>query len=353
MINTKTCPKCNQENQAESTFCSKCGSPLAPLLNAGTPTVPVPEEAIKPTYPEQVRQLTQLHSDILVLQVLGYEKPIMVKGGVKIVLGRYSEGESTPSIDLTPYNANLLGVSRQHAIITRPEKDYMLQDLGSTNGTWLNEDKLTPQKFYPIRNGDLVRVGQLAFYVYYRTPEAGTQPEETFSLKANTLTFKLTPHELENTLTPYLNALQGIQQVCSQAIGQSESEITVKAINYEDALLTLKLIGAKEVLHLTRSRFAPWYLANTPKIDYLTMKPGWQANDEKPLMGVTLPPSNGNTGELAKALIDAEKQLANQMVLDLIPDRSDEIRQTFADNLVTHLHVMALSSLKLSTDTLH
>lgn len=322
-----------------------------PLLVAGTPTVPVPEEAIKPAYPEHVRQLTHLHTDILVLQVLGYEQPILVKGGIKIMLGRYSPGETAPSIDLTPYNANLLGVSRQHAVIIRPEKEYMLQDLGSTNGTWLNETKLTPQQIYPIRNGDLIRVGQLAFYVYFRAPEVGAETEESISLKPNEPTFKLTPHNLETTLMPYISALAGIQHICNQAHEQAETNITIKAITYENAVVTLKLAGAKEALKLARSRFTQWHLANGPKIDYLTMKPGWQANDEKSIPGAIAPPSNGNTDKLAKALTEAEKRLADEMVLDLIPDRSEDVRKAFAEKLVPHLHVMALSQLKITTDS--
>lgn len=350
MINTKTCLKCSQENQPDSIFCSKCGTVLTPLLSTGTPTVPVPEDAIKPTYPEHVRQLTQLHADILVLQVLGYEQPILVKGGVKIILGRYSDGDSAPSVDLTPYNANLLGVSRHHALITRPEKEYMIQDLNSTNGTWINEEKLTPQKFYPIRNGDLVRVGQLAFYVYFRAPETGIESDETISLKSNELTFKLTPNNLEQTLTPYLNALVGIQQICSQIHGQANTDITIRAITFENAIVAVKLSGAKESLQLTRSRFAQWYLANSSKIEYLTMKPGWQANDEKPLSSVTALPNNGNTAELTKELAEAEKRLADEMILDLIPDRSEDIRKTFAEKLLSHLHIMAMSQLKITTD---
>jgi len=52
-------------------------------------------------------------------------------------------------------------VSRQHASIRRQDQSWWITDLGSANGTWINDFRLTsPRK---LREGDLLRFGRLEF----------------------------------------------------------------------------------------------------------------------------------------------------------------------------------------------
>ena len=53
------------------------------------------------------------------------------------------------------------GVSRHHARISWTGSTYVLEDLESTNGTWINERRLTDPA--SLRNNDLVRFGDLPF----------------------------------------------------------------------------------------------------------------------------------------------------------------------------------------------
>jgi diguanylate cyclase (GGDEF)-like protein len=48
------------------------------------------------------------------------------------------------------------GVSRRHARIVRQGQEYILEDLGSTNGTWIDEQRVT---FRKLADGDRVQVG--------------------------------------------------------------------------------------------------------------------------------------------------------------------------------------------------
>jgi pSer/pThr/pTyr-binding forkhead associated (FHA) protein len=51
--------------------------------------------------------------------------------------------------------------SSRHAKITRQGRKLMIEDLGSTNGTYLNDAPLTgPQ---PLHDGDRIRIGDSAF----------------------------------------------------------------------------------------------------------------------------------------------------------------------------------------------
>ena len=61
-----------------------------------------------------------------------------------------------------------MGISRHHAKIQRVAGGYEITDLESTNGTWVNEKRLTPNKPYPLSSGCLLRLGRMRLYVIYR-----------------------------------------------------------------------------------------------------------------------------------------------------------------------------------------
>ncbi|MEP7121744.1 MAG: GGDEF domain-containing protein [Byssovorax sp.] len=52
--------------------------------------------------------------------------------------------------------------SRHHAHVERREEGYFLVDLGSTNGTWLNDVQLT-RKETALKDGDRITIGQTIF----------------------------------------------------------------------------------------------------------------------------------------------------------------------------------------------
>ncbi|MFQ3647661.1 MAG: FHA domain-containing protein [Anaerolineae bacterium] len=50
-------------------------------------------------------------------------------------------------------------ISRQHMRIVWRDDKYFVEDLNSSNGTWLNDNRLTPRDLYELRPDDIVRVG--------------------------------------------------------------------------------------------------------------------------------------------------------------------------------------------------
>jgi pSer/pThr/pTyr-binding forkhead associated (FHA) protein len=82
-------------------------------------------------------------------------------------LGRKSDNEDTPHINLTSYNAAELGVSRQHARITRMNAIIMLEDLATTNGTFVNGERISPSKPCVICHEDEIRLGNLKLQVLF------------------------------------------------------------------------------------------------------------------------------------------------------------------------------------------
>ncbi len=66
-----------------------------------------------------------------------------------------------PDVDLNPYGGEPAGVSRQHARLLHRPDGWWIEDLQSTNGTFVNEVRLLPHRPVRLRSGDIVRLAQL------------------------------------------------------------------------------------------------------------------------------------------------------------------------------------------------
>lgn len=63
----------------------------------------------------------------------------------------------------TQYDPGRNGISRLHAVIDRKDGKYWIQDLNSTNGTWLNGQGLLPHESRVIQNGDRIVMAELDY----------------------------------------------------------------------------------------------------------------------------------------------------------------------------------------------
>lgn len=75
---------------------------------------------------------------------------------VEIPLGNFSIGRSKKA-DLIIDNAHL---SRIHVFIKFHENDLYMLDNGTTNGSFINENKVTENRWYKLTSGDFVRLGK-------------------------------------------------------------------------------------------------------------------------------------------------------------------------------------------------
>ena len=66
-----------------------------------------------------------------------------------------------PDVDLSFCGGFEQGVSRRHAIIMSDENGYVLEDLGSTNGTIVNREKVAPGTAVNLMEGDVIHLGKL------------------------------------------------------------------------------------------------------------------------------------------------------------------------------------------------
>lgn len=97
------------------------------------------------------------------IQVEGFSQEVMLRIHGESVIGRSDPLEAyVPEVDLSPFAAYRLGVSRRHAILTPHQRQIFVSDLGGRNGTFLNGRRLavnTPVRLY---DGDELQLGKIA-----------------------------------------------------------------------------------------------------------------------------------------------------------------------------------------------
>jgi pSer/pThr/pTyr-binding forkhead associated (FHA) protein len=97
----------------------------------------------------------------LVIADSGAEIPL--PAGDEIFVGREDPVSGIfPQVDLTPHGGEEGGVSRQHALIIVEGGAYFVEDLDSTNFTFVNKQKLAPKTRQPVGDGDEIRFGRIA-----------------------------------------------------------------------------------------------------------------------------------------------------------------------------------------------
>ena len=93
---------------------------------------------------------------------LGDEQTVLVLGADPIVFGR------DPECDVAIDNSK---VSRHHCELRLWNHEYVLKDLGSQNGSHVNEQQVDVAQLQP---GDEIRIGSTKFFFEERTPAATT-----------------------------------------------------------------------------------------------------------------------------------------------------------------------------------
>ena len=171
------CPQCKKQNRKGEVFCYACGSFLERgLTQHDTRHIADSEDGIS-----QENFFGEDYAMVLELQPSGPSHKIRpARYDHEIVIGRRTSNSAIqPDIDLSRYDAANKGVSRLHLAINYSPKDNILQvyDMGSTNGSFVNGERLHPREVRILRHGDEMRLGELAIRAYFRPPNKRvTQP---------------------------------------------------------------------------------------------------------------------------------------------------------------------------------
>jgi hypothetical protein len=152
---TLACPACGEEVEAGDVFCSSCGYTLQAAA------APAPAEAPAPA----AVPLAAPAGPRLVVAASGAEIPL--PAGEELFIGREDPISGIyPEVDLTPHGGEDGGVSRRHARIILEGGNYFVEDLDSTNFTFVNKQKLAPKTRQQVSDGDEIRCGRVAMVLH-------------------------------------------------------------------------------------------------------------------------------------------------------------------------------------------
>jgi len=165
------CTVCPITHVPNSVFCSECGVYLLQGRELGTKPLDMTQlkwlgESRSPRASEPSRRDTRpLTIRPCIASRAGNSnqtRDLLVSLAKPVRLGRLDPGQDIyPDIDLTDDLAQEHGVSRVHACIFRRGQDVAVEDMGSTNGTLLNGNRLAPYLPERLKDGDRLQLGKL------------------------------------------------------------------------------------------------------------------------------------------------------------------------------------------------
>ena len=183
----KQCHQCGAENRETANFCEECGvrlveRPPAPpsfteeqaprsVSNSGFKASAVTSVGLPPLVEpnggpvelplEKPKQsATGVHS-LLVIERGGAANSEFALSGEESQIGRWDADNGIfPDVDLDAFDSDAK-VSRRHARVTFRNGGHMIEDLGSTNGTFVNRGRrLLPGSPQILSDGDEIIVGK-------------------------------------------------------------------------------------------------------------------------------------------------------------------------------------------------
>lgn len=172
-IKEKFCPICKNKNERSAIVCVHCGASLEfhrPDLIATTRNAEIPG-MVSAKIADSPIDDKLIPEDGIAIYAAGTSKPVYLRFDKELIFGR--RGDDQPSngnvLDLSELGGYQMGISRRHAMIRRGEAGYELLDLISTNGSWLNDERLVPNKPYPLPSGSQLRFGRMRLLILYHS----------------------------------------------------------------------------------------------------------------------------------------------------------------------------------------
>ena len=128
----------------------------------------------------------------------------------RTVIGRTTENGNQVKI-------NDRHISRQHACIHRQDGQYLIKDLDSRNGTFLNKERITRGR---LQNHDKISIGRHRF-LFLVQPESSGVPSQQPSKNDETATLSISHAELDLSTVWAQNATGAAQGFLNRKVAAS------------------------------------------------------------------------------------------------------------------------------------
>jgi len=203
----------------------------------------------------------------LLFSVPGVEDPLTITGLTRITIGR-THGDFKPTVDLSQYHINIIGVSRHHATIRHIGGGWYIEDEGSRNGTWVDNRPLVAKRPYLLHSHHLIRIGNIPVtltiqkkqYSYDETMDWVENYRDQFIVYDPELPQKLDylpAHYMKFVLLPLIELIFDLMRVVDTSNQRPLQEYGIRSINSWGAKIWVQFSVQHEVinflLHTTAS----------------------------------------------------------------------------------------------------
>lgn len=185
-----TCPNCGAAVQQDATFCGQCGTALKvtpvstvdldaeeevleipplvepdplvtpePLASSSSESSIITEVEAEPSTPVKINRLTELQSASASLVHVSTKDRLELSNHLSVLHIGKPNDRIPPDIDVSGF-AHADVVSRVHAAIRIENGEYYIEDLASSNGTYINHLPLSPGNRYRLKTGDRITLGK-------------------------------------------------------------------------------------------------------------------------------------------------------------------------------------------------
>lgn len=157
------CSHCNSQQLNGTVFCSECGASLIGVGARRETTASLNKAAGARSNVEELQPPAPTPVVVTVtLVVINSGRRLVLEAGEELLVGRKDNQRGIyPDVDLGLDGGYDAGVSRRHAIISPQSGSFVLEDLDSANGTFVNGKRLAPQAPASLRHGDELKFGTL------------------------------------------------------------------------------------------------------------------------------------------------------------------------------------------------
>jgi ribosomal protein L40E len=260
----KICKVCKALNAADAEICHHCGARLVTAKTKQFSKDSPLESDLDDTIPKVEPKLGFFSA-----YLFSTKEPIEIPIKEKFIIGRLDMFQPaktvfTPDFDLAHYDAHRLGVSRKHVMVSRQGDQWVIEDLGSQNGTWVNLEMLEPHTPVVLKNKDLLRLGHFLMYVYF----IDTEPVQTHSryvidLESKSKTTRKATMSFEyifNQIMPYLQAVIDLQYVVNEMLDRPNSVIDFKVMDFDqkDHDLRINIVGTLDTVQYLEKKIKIW-----------------------------------------------------------------------------------------------
>jgi len=134
------------------------------------PEEQLPISRVDPWTSEPVVEAVEETVVPLHIKILPTGRQIQLPPKAEVDIGRLDAAHDIlPDVDLTSDGGLEGGVSRRHCKIHQRHSNYLIEDVGSANGTFLNGSRLTPYLPHVLKDGDRLQVGHVKLRVTFQS----------------------------------------------------------------------------------------------------------------------------------------------------------------------------------------